>query len=413
MKDFSNIALVACRCEKLKLAGKLAVVMAALTLSISTASFTGCTRGAAPSPESKQANSTNNETTAEPPSASKSETSEDDNQPSAADSSETVSDSADSTAANKPDENLLPIEIIDEQGQRYFGTIPLTLFQDDQTKLIADVDALERSRSRAPTGGPSTADTRPAMVDNKTPGNDKPTTSTNGASGFGWQKLITAATIDAELKRIRNQLTNYLGSVGRYNQNFEKIQVESATLAALALIAGDYPGDIRWKERAPFIVHHASGMELAADGRGRAAFTKTEAHFQELLVVLNGGQPASEIPTDDELTWADRASRASLMRRMQIDFDWLQGNVNSDATIMSAKEKAKENAAVLAALVQVVGHESYDLADDDSYQKYVAETLDGLADMQQGIEASGFEQYDMGFQKLKASCNACHQEYRF
>ncbi len=391
--------------------GKLLASVVACVLVISAASLTGCTRGAAPSPESNQ--QTTDETPTEPPLASKNDESDKVDQQAAADSPEAVPEDTELVAAKQPDKNQLPIEFIDPQGQRYFGTIALSLFQDDPTQLITDIDALEQTRSRTPASGPSTAGTKPAMADSKTPSDSKPIASTDGATSFNWQKLITAVTIDAELKRIRNQLTNYLGSVGRYNQNFEKIQVESATLAALALIAGDYPSDNRWKERAPFIVHHASGMELAADGRGRAAFTKTEAHFQELLVVLNGGQPTSEIPTDDESSWADRASRESLMRRMQTGFDWLQSNVNSAATIDSGNEEAKENSAVLSALVQVIGHESYDLADDESYQKYVAETLSGLAEMKNGIKMKSFEQYDVGFQKLKASCNACHQEYRF
>ncbi len=298
----------------------------------------------------------------------------------------------------------------DDGGRKYVDGIPYDVFYDRPLTVAAE-NTTPTQPIPAVTMNPSSPDTSPGGMNSSPPPTTPPSETANAGDGVDWQAVITEERLLEEVTRLRNTLTANLNSVGNFNRELLNIKIDGATLAALAGIATEHSGEFTWKDKAHFVRDLSSDIAIAAESRGRPAFEEAEMAFLNIVEILNGGSPAELPDSDQETVFSDVADRNLLMQKIRAHNDWLRTTISNEQELQKEKEQAIARAALLRALGQVVHEEDYVFADEEEYQKYCRELIDGAGQMLQGAEGDDFDEFEAGFELVNKSCNDCHPVY--
>jgi len=310
----------------------------------------------------------------------------------------------------KPDSQSSSASTPADNGRKYVDGIPYDVFFDRPLTVAAE-NTTPSQPIPAVTMNPASPDTSPGAMNPSQPATTPPTEPAAGGDGVDWQTIITQERLLEEITRLRNTLTANLNSVGNFNRELLNIKIDGATLAALAGIATEHSGDFTWKDKAHFVRDLSSEIAIAAESRGRPAFEEAEKAFLNIVEILNGGSPAELPESDTETVFSDVADRNLLMQKIRSHNDWLRTTVSNENELKSEKDQAIARAALLRALGQVVHEEDYVFADEEEYQKYCRELIDGAGQMLKGAEGEDFGEFQAGFELLNKSCNDCHPVY--
>lgn len=297
------------------------------------------------------------------------------------------------------------IVTVDASGQTLIEGIPVEVFFNDPLTVVSQAGNLT----------PTSID--PATAQNTDP---KPETTTQDpapvetaeTASVDWSKVIPMEILDAEIKSIRNFLTPALQSVGSYNQEFQRIPLQGMTMAALAQIARQHPGDALWKDKAAALRDLSYNLSNAADGPGRKPFDAANLEFENILQIFNGSTPDLAEEPDPEATFADRADRGPLMKRIDLAHRWLTSNTPTASALTDSKEKAMQEAVILGTLVKVSGDESYLYTDEPDYQNHVSEVMAAIEKMRDAIETDNFDGFKEGLSVVSRKCGECHTQYK-
>ena len=192
-----------------------------------------------------------------------------------------------SAEASKGDESVAGLEHrvsvhTDAKGRKWLGDVPYDVFFDHPLEVAA-----EGAASTKPGSPPATvaANPTPVRVAEKSPA----TTEKRPASGPNdWGRLVDIDILDAEVKRIRNDLAAHLQSVAKYNSHCQEIAVSGATLATVAQIVAEHSGSVSWKANAPLVRDLGTKIHDSAHGPGASALHATKAAYEQLVDVLDG-----------------------------------------------------------------------------------------------------------------------------
>ena len=347
--------------------------------------LTGC--GSKPAPPPEQPATTEQPTTSAP-----------------AESSGTASTSSAGTNSNTGTGN---------SNRKFVDGIPYDVFYDRPLTIAAQNDAPVPSAMQmgsSPTTEMASSNASPAPT--TTPAATPVATPGGAAVAVGdWDKIMPKPLLISEVMRLRNSLAGNLNSVGNFNRELLVIQADAAVLAALAGIASQHNEDFTWKTNAKYVRDLASEIATAAETRGRPAFESAEKPFLNIVEILDGGTPAELPNSDDETTFSDVAERNKLMKQVQANSDWLQTTISSENELKSKKEEIISRASILAAIGQVIHHEDYVFADEADYQSFCQMLIEGSLKMTTSAQDENFNEFKLGFDLMKKSCNDCHPQY--
>ncbi len=288
----------------------------------------------------------------------------------------------------------------DKKKQKYVDGIPYDVFFDRPLEVAADGTMLAGNESRSES---------PAENMNKT--TQKTPEKKESETLASWDKYISEEMLQGEIKRIRNKLNSKLNSVGNFNRELLSIQIDAATLAALAAIVPGHTGKFTWKEKAKYVRDFAAEIAAAAENRGRPAFEKAEKPFLNIIEILDGGTPAELPEAEEKADLSDVADRNLLMKNLKEKQDWIRTTISNEADLKSNKEDLLPRVALLAALGQIVNQEDYVFADEENYQKYCKDLIEGGLIMTEATKEEDYAKFEKGFALFNKSCNDCHPEY--
>ncbi len=185
----------------------------------------------------------------------------------------------------------------DAQGRKWLGDVPYDVFFNDPLAVAAEggTPAVARQAALRRLGGsdkPSAEGGRSFSRAGSKPASRPASRKPEAAAGRDWNALIEMDVLDAEVKRIRNELAAQLQSVPKYNSHFQEIAIAGTTLAAVAEIVAEHPGSVSWKPNAPFVRDLAAKIHDAASAPGGPAFQATKTPYEQLVDVLDGNLPA-------------------------------------------------------------------------------------------------------------------------
>jgi hypothetical protein len=329
-------------------------------------------------------------------------------------------------------------EHTDAQGRKWLGDVPYDVFFDDPLAVAAEGRTDGRAKgapsAQQPSGKPAVASAEPAVGSSATPGpttagessthpaNRAGTTSTSStgtstgktaAAATDWSDLIDPDTLDAEVKRIRTELTAGLQSVAKYNARYQEIAVAGATLAALAEIVIELPRSSSWKEHAPSVRDLAASIHDAAKALGGPAYQATKAPTDQLMDVLDGNLPAGLPASEPMRDFSQVANRSALMKRMDRSFQRLKKGGTAQQLLKNNAAQALEDAAILAALSRVISVGHYDSADDPKYHAHATDLTRAATDLATATKSADAPAFADALTRIQKRCDACHADFRF
>lgn len=303
----------------------------------------------------------------------------------------------------------------DSEGQRaaapkrpMVGDIPLDVWLDNpiaESKQTGSAAPAPEKTAAAPAPTVAKADPMPAEKPAAAP-------AATAAGGGDWGTIISAEDIQSEIKKIRNELTQSLSAIGKYNAHYKEIAMEGAVLAALAGIAIVHPEKVSWKEHAPQIRDVASEMAKKSKGLGPKLFEETKKEFEKLEGLLSGNPPPGLPEAAPDIPFSEVASRRGIMQRLQVSSDYLRANFQTEAKLGQAQEDAAQAASVVAAISKVIGTEGYGSADEEEYQAFVKSMVEANLAMAKAARDKDFTVFSEANGKVIKYCNDCHQAYQ-
>jgi hypothetical protein len=329
-------------------------------------------------------------------------------------------------------------EHTDAQGRKWLGDVPYDVFFDDPLAVAAEGRTDGRAKgtpsTAQPNGKAAVASAEPAVGSaaapepttagetSSRPANRAGTTSTTSAGtstaktaapSTDWSDLIDPDTLDAEVKRIRTELTAGLQSVGKYNARYQEIAVAGATLAALAEIVVELPRSSSWKEHAASVRDLAASIHDAAKALGGPAYQATKAPTDQLMDVLDGNLPAGLPASEPMRDFSQVANRSALMKRMDRSFQRLKKGGTAQQLLKNNAAQALEDAAILAALSRVISVGHYDSADDPKYHAHATDLTRAATDLATATKSGDAPAFADSLTRIQKRCDACHADFRF
>jgi hypothetical protein len=242
---------------------------------------------------------------------------------------------------------------------------------------------------------------------------ESPDSGQSTAASRDWAALLPIQILEDEVKRVRNQLTAGLQSVGRFNSNLQELQIAGSELAALAGIAAEHPEAVSWKDQARTLQDLAAAIEQESQEAGRTAYDAARVPFDNVVVLLDGGQPAGLEPAGQNKAFAEVADRTSLMKRMDRAFKWLRDNAAANKDFEKKSAAAQHEGAILAALAAVIATEGYISADEPAYREQAEGLMADGTELSKSAQDQEFAPFAAALARAEKRCNDCHRDYRF
>lgn len=312
---------------------------------------------------------------------------------------------------------------VDADGRRWFGNIPFDVFFEEPYAIAANKSPVAGSESTLTAAGASDAVTpemseepedSPAAttVADTVPAGTPDTTAAQVSGAFSWDQLIDAQTLDDEVKSIRNFFNENLQTVGNYNSAMLMIPSRAATMAALAGIAAEHPGEITWKEDAAWVRDLAAKMNSDALQRGAKDQRRLLELYEGISDTLNRSPPADlEDPAPVE-SLAEVAEMRLLMMRMSAAEQQMRTEAGTEGSFTANQAMVLHEAAVLGTLSHTVTSAGYGYEDDPKFVGYGQEVVNAAKSIVSAAQAGDFATYEVSLSRISTICQACHSQYK-
>lgn len=241
------------------------------------------------------------------------------------------------------------------------------------------------------------------------PATDAAKPAAGGATA--WADFISIDILQAETKKVRNELTSWMKGPGDFNKKVKEIGWDAALLAGLAGIAIEHSEAASWKANAHYIRDFSSELSNAAVEPRKEYYDKSKVAYEKLAAVFGGSIPADAGEVVPKRPFHETADRTGLMKRIHNGNEWLRLNINNEAKLKSEKETVLHEAALVAALGKIIAMDGYGGTDEEEYQKYANNLIDGAKAAAVAANDQSFPKFTEAINKIAKSCTECHPKY--
>lgn len=241
-----------------------------------------------------------------------------------------------------------------------------------------------------------------------------PPRRTGGNANAPWSRLITADTLETEVKRLSQSVAGSVTSPSAFKGGGYKVaRRDFSELAVLFAVTAQYDGDARWKDAAAGLRELFSQAAANAKVGNDASYREAAARKQDLAELVRGGRP--QVPKAEAAVadWSQVAARPPLMQRLEIAHQerltkWLV----DAATFRRSQNDVAREAQIVALLADVIHRESFESWDDETFAGYASELRDAATDVSAAAAGNNFEQARAAIGRATKACVDCHEGYR-
>jgi len=311
---------------------------------------------------------------------------------------------------------------VDENGQKWFGNVPMDAFFDNAYEVASNQESVGGAGVAVADAGSAT---EPEMTPDASAESDttatpvadspKPATETVTSEAGGedsWSALITAATIDEEVKSIRNFLNENVHSVGTFNSSMLMIPPKAASLAAVAVIVTEHPESVPWKDDAKYVRDLAKKMNSSVLQRGAKDQKRIEELYDAVDATLSRSKPAGLEEPPESDSFAEVAEMRLLMMRMEEAEKRLKTEAGNESTMGEKKAMVAHEASMMAVMAKIVAMPAYGYGDDPKFTGYAKEVLKASQDIKTAAESGDFAGYESALTRVSTTCSNCHSDFK-
>lgn len=280
---------------------------------------------------------------------------------------------------------------------KFSNSIQDVFFPDAREKLVGS-----RPASSAAGAAPTTA--TPAAP------SSLPSGETAGAA---WSKLITAETLEDEIKAQQLKLAATVENATRFKGGeYQQAREQLSVLAALLAIVADYDDRVRWKKEAASLGNLIGRAGVNCKVASDASYKEARGRSDDLQNLVRGGSLQLP-PANPGTQWSQLADRASLMKRLeQAQQQGILPLVASPNAFERGADGLLHDAQIVAALGELITREGYEFADDETYIEHARGMRRQALTLRDATLGGNYEQARQAAGQLGQSCTNCHEGYR-
>lgn len=236
--------------------------------------------------------------------------------------------------------------------------------------------------------------------------------SGNQSPADAWSSIISAASLEDEVKQVRLRYDSLITTPGKFNSGgYLSARIDLTVLATLFGVIAEYGGQVRWK----------SDADAARDLLGRTAsnckagstqvYNEAKLRKADLQDLLSGtglagrkGEPAQD--------WSSVADRSPLMEYAEMLIESLEDDGRDEQSVQASQDDVRRRAQLLAMLGKVLTKEGIDGAGDEDYETLSLAMTQAATEVATALDRSDFEAARLGITNIRSRCDACHAEYR-
>jgi hypothetical protein len=235
----------------------------------------------------------------------------------------------------------------------------------------------------------------------------------DGQATFAWSKLITAETLESEVKRLNQSVANAVTTPSAFKGGgYKAARRDFSELAVLFSVTAQY-GGARWQDAAAglreLFARAGFNCKVGTDESYRAA----TACKQDLADLVRGGRPQLAKAEATVADWSKVAARPPLMQRINVAHQerltkWLA----DAATFRRNQSEIAHEAQIVAMLAEVIHREAFEFWDDETFVGYANDLQQAASDVAAAATADDYERAREAIGRATNACANCHDGYR-
>lgn len=252
-----------------------------------------------------------------------------------------------------------------------------------------------------------------------TPGNSgapssAPAAGSGGVAGSGWAGLISASTIEDEIKTIKLQVDTGVSTPSDFaGKGYKQARRHFSVLAMLFAVAGEYDAEVRWKKDAPAARDAFARTAANAKVGTQQVWQEAKLRKDELGDLINGGTPFAGKEAEAKAPWKDVAGRSPLMQYIEQVWDpRLKPALADKAQFAANADKVKHDAEMLAAIGEVLTKDGMPDADSEEYKAFCVKLRDAAKTIADAVKSKNYDQAASASAAIGKTCVECHENYR-
>ncbi|MGE0759792.1 MAG: hypothetical protein AB7O38_22435, partial [Pirellulaceae bacterium] len=300
-------------------------------------------------------------------------------------------------SAGAPVKRARPPEFDAAKSAEYF-------FDDVFSKLIGPRPTAAASAAPGPAATGSVA----------TPAGTAAPAGAPAALGAGWSKLVSASTLEDEVKAIKQEVDKNITTPSDFaGRGHKVIRREFSMLAMLFGIIAEYDGDVRFKRDAgaarALFGRTASNTKA---GGNTNVFNEAKLRKADLEDLLNGSSLA-DAGNAGAADWSSTVDRSPLMQRLEASFqNRLSPALASQDEFTKTASTVLHESELIAAMSSVLIQEGMDDADDETYAGFARAMRDAASEISAAVKQKNYDQARAASGLIDKACSQCHEAYR-
>ena len=232
------------------------------------------------------------------------------------------------------------------------------------------------------------------------------------ANAGGWARLISAVSIEDEVKRVKLRYDSVVTSPGAFRGGkYQDARMDLSILATLFAIVSEYSEDVRWKDQAP-IARDLLGRSASNCKSGDSQVYNEAKLRKEDLQSLVTGSGLADREANRANQWDKIADRSPLMKYTeQLITALAQDSVDAES-VGENSDTVRRRAELLAMLGEVFTKEGMDDAGDEDYESLSRDMSTAARSVIAALDQSDNEAARLAVASIRETCTNCHEQYR-
>lgn len=235
----------------------------------------------------------------------------------------------------------------------------------------------------------------------------------NAGGGSGWSALVTATTLEDEIKAQKIQADKNITTPSDFAGNgYKNARRDFSIVAMTFAVISEYDGDVRWKKEAPS--QRDAFARTAANAKVGTTGVYNEAKLRKQdLADLIGGQSVEVKDADPAAKWGELVNRSPLMQRLDASLDSkIKAWTASAGEFNDNLESLQHEAQMFAVIGEVLKKEGMEDGDDEEYRKFADMLISGGSELAKACKEKNLEAAGKAASTISVSCDKCHESYR-
>ncbi|MEM6691078.1 MAG: hypothetical protein AAF664_16740 [Planctomycetota bacterium] len=235
----------------------------------------------------------------------------------------------------------------------------------------------------------------------------------NEKGSQGWSKLISAGSLEEEVKRFRNEFDQGLAAIGPFKSGgYQDSRVQLSVLATLFAVISEYDEDVKWKKQA--VEMRVRLARSAGNFRSGSVqvFNEAKQRSGDLADLVNGVSSGNASDSDESVDWVSIADRSVLMEYADLLLMDMEDESSDADSVSSAAGPLARRAELLAMLGKVLVQDEMDDASDKDYASLSLGMTSAATDVARSLSIDDYDSVPASVAKIRQSCSNCHESYR-